>query len=448
MLNSSKSVKTETTDEFLDVIYKIQSFVYFNDDEIVYGPNNIIKDQKKRQHVLRNQKKNKTKYLYISNSNKSYNRNKINKCNYENRSNVDDNNSSCSCLNYNVVKNNSTLHLKINIKRSKLLYRKENFCNIQFVILIFLLALLMTTVHYTAGNKTEQKTATKKRPYFLADVSSMPDKNFTISVPCYHYTLNTVMHFRTNSTIESKSRICHNLRYLYQRHRNGPRFFQQIKSPIHYKLNRLKIPYYVSFNVKVNSGNKNLIENKDDAEYNHHQLQYKNVTSVVINKQIQKINFNTNTINFENYMIKMHDDSNINKKTMQQRPMGRNISTNTNKLHQSFNDVKNDINNTLTQTEKTTEDKHYTINGNINDNDSLQMNVSYTTILNLLQNVNTLSKYSSNQTIKYNDSIEFADYGNHLPQKQHIDSSIIMKMVMDGLGIKKAPNMQKVSILI
>lgn len=448
MLNSYKSVNSKITDQFFNVIYKIQNFVYYKNDEIVCGSNNTKNDQNIRQQLLKN--KTKINYLYI--------RNNTNKSN-EHRSNVvteNVDNNICSCLNNNVVESINTLHLKINVKISKPFYSKENFNNIQFVILIFLLALLMSTVHHTAGNKTEQKTATRRRPYFLAGVSSMPDKNFTISIPCYHYTLNTI-HISPNSTTESKSRICHNLRYIYQRHRNGPRFFQHIKNPINYKFNRLKIPpkwlnNYISFNVKFDTGNKNHIQKNVDNgdEYQHQYLQYRNVSNVV-NKQIQKIDFNTNAINYENYLFKVVDDSNqtnIKKKTLQQTNKDRNINTNIIKINQSYN---NDVNNTLTQSiktkSKTNKDKLYTIKDNVNYNDNLQTNVTYTKILNLLQNINTASKFSSKETIKYNESIEYVDYGNNLQQKQHVDTNIIMKLVMDGLGIKKAPNMQTVSII-
>ncbi|KAM7341363.1 TGF-beta domain-containing family member maverick isoform 2-T2 [Cochliomyia hominivorax] len=153
--------------------------------------------------------------------------------------------------------------------------------------------------------------------------------------------------------------------------------------------------------------NNNLIHQNIRRNYSNHKNNH-NYYNINNNNNTKCNNLANNTLTFNNKTLKT-------------------IITNNKSKEEDTNDIIND---------------HVDVNVNEDDGDDddhVEINNLYTTSLNLMSVFNTTTTTASKGIPVFDDL-------NYQPQHRYIDRNKLMKLVMDGLGLKKAPNMQTVNI--
>ncbi|XP_046807941.1 putative uncharacterized protein DDB_G0286901 [Lucilia cuprina] len=466
MLKSSKSMISSTHDQLLNVIYKIKNCYqhhkwYFDD---LFSRCNNIKKQKRRSPNARRNNKNKPKTKYLNSNNSVISSNDDNSnINITTAANNIPN--QCYCANFNV--DWSRVNLKKYL-RHIWFYFQKNFNNIQLVIVIFLLALITTTAHSIDtqekphGIKLKMKTTTS--PSLLdASHNAVTSPTSRAIMPCYHFPNSLQTKAGTNSNLKFKPNICHNIRHIFNRHRTAHRNHIMKNNEV----NIVNKTNYSNKQLKLNSisnRNQNPIHfhhyQHNDNQKQHHNQDDSSV--IMIDKQIQNLNSNTNIIKFKNNINK----NNPTKENTEDPSKNNNLNLNkflqhirtNNYANKNNNNYNNNINSNNFSNDKLTflanvntlkEDANDVINDQVVNDEHIEINNNTYTSLNLLPPVTTI--ITSSQTFNNDDHdnslLQTIEHNtDHHLQQQHMDHIKLMKLVMDGLGLKKAPNMKTANI--
>ncbi|TMW46437.1 hypothetical protein DOY81_008483 [Sarcophaga bullata] len=385
-------------------------------------------------------------------------------------------------------------------------YFQKNFDNLRLLIVIFLLALITSTVHsIDCQGKPQTKSISPIQPPLIKPPSpSLPlsiiaigvisdtGTGATISLDSrYHISNTSNLRFDENF----KSRICDKQGHIKNQHLNGHTKYSSQNTPnTDDQVVKNVSSNYQSHNPQLRHYNHD--HHNSRHHHYHNQNERQNILNTLGDIQKKKYNFNTAVIRFENKfknnnnntvnniakqvadedeensgVVRKISELNINKfinhirlnyNYKQNNKNNHNNSNNNNIIRSSNDTPSNDVKNAgySEKVEAEKEDANETTNGlaDVDYDDKfnyIDENDYVDDMFNLLPTITTpittLDAATVNSTILQsitNVHQQLQPSARQQIPAQYDDHAKLMKLVMDGLGLKKPPNMKNFHIFL